>query len=54
MRKYQVGLIGCGSISGHYLTHARDVYSDYFEITAVADLLPERAKAKAEEYGIAK
>lgn len=54
MRKYHVGIIGCGAIAGQYLHNAREVYSDYFEITAVADLLPERAKARAEEFGIGK
>jgi len=54
MRKYQVGLIGCGVISWHYLHFAQEVYSDYFEITALADILPEKAKARAEEFGIAK
>ena len=54
MKQYRVGLIGCGAISAQYLNNARDVYGDYFAITAVGDLLPERAKAKAEEYGIAK
>lgn len=54
MRKYNVGVIGCGVISRNYLRHARDVYSDYFVVTAVADILPERAKALAEEFDVPK
>lgn len=54
MRKYNVGIIGCGVISHHYLRFARDEYSDYFQITAVADLIPERAEACAKEYEISK
>lgn len=54
MRKYNVGIIGCGVISHHYLRFARDEYSDYFQITAVADLIYQRAKDIAEEYNIPK
>jgi len=54
MRKYNVGLIGCGVISHHYLRFARNEYSDYFQITAVADILPERAEVRAKEYDIPK
>ena len=52
MKKYRVGMIGSGNISGNYLRHARDVFADYYEIVAIGDLSAERAKAKAEEYGI--
>lgn len=54
MRKYRVGIIGCGDISAQYLRNARTVFSDYFEITAVADIMPERAKRRAEEFDIPK
>ena len=54
MKKYRVGMIGSGNISGNYLRHARDVFADYYEIVAIGDLSAERAKAKAEEYGIPK
>lgn len=54
MRKYNVGLIGCGAISHQYLRNARNEYSDYFNITAVADILPERAEERAKEYDIPK
>ena len=54
MRKYNVGIIGCGAISKHYLMFGRDCYSDYFKITALGDIDVSKAKIKAEEYGIAK
>ncbi len=54
MRKYNVGLIGCGAISHNYMRGAREVFSDSYRITAVADILPERARALAEEAGIDK
>lgn len=54
MKKYKVGLIGCGAIAGHYLKNAQEVYSDYFEITVIGDLVVEKAKARAEKYNIAR
>ena len=54
MKKYNVGLIGCGVISEHYLRFAQEEYSDYFQITAVADILPERAEARARQFNIPK
>ena len=54
MKKYKVGLIGCGAISGQYLKNSKLVYSDYFEIVALGDICVEKAKARAEEYEIAR
>lgn len=57
MRKYNVGIIGCGDIAGNdygYAIHARDVYYDYFTITAVGDVNVDKAKALAEKYGYLK
>lgn len=53
MSKLKVGIIGCGNISGIYFKNAKDMFGNY-EIAACADLDVERAKAKAEEHGIAK
>src|SRR4051794_28767601 len=50
--KVKVGLIGCGAISGIYLTNAPRFGN--IEIAAVADLLIERAEAKAAEFNIPK
>jgi predicted dehydrogenase len=49
-RPVQVGLIGCGYISGRYLQNAR-LFPD-FEIVACADAAPERAAERAAEYGV--
>lgn len=45
-----VGLIGCGAISPVYINNAKGFES--MRIVACADLQSERAKARAEEYGI--
>src|SRR4051812_31260708 len=50
--KVKVGIIGCGKISGIYLENAPRFGN--IEITAVADLVPERAQEKAAEYHIPK
>jgi predicted dehydrogenase len=47
----KIGIIGCGNISGTYLGNAK--MFNAFEVTAVADLDLERAKAKAQEFGVA-
>jgi len=50
--KYKVGLIGAGAIAGNYIKHAKQVYYDYYDIVAVADIDVAKAKAKAEEFEI--
>ena len=47
----KAGIIGCGNISGIYLDNCIKHFK-VLEIDAVADLIPERARAKAEEYGV--
>lgn len=54
MKKYKVGLIGCGAIAGNYLRHAKEVYADYFEIVALGDIDPAKAKERAEKYEVAR
>jgi predicted dehydrogenase len=46
----KVGLIGCGTISGTYLKVAKRF--PILEVVACADVLPERAQARAEEFGV--
>jgi predicted dehydrogenase len=50
MHKTKIGVIGCGNISGIYLEKAQTF--DILEVKAVADIIPERSKAKAEEFHI--
>jgi len=49
MKKAKVGIVGCGNISGIYFKSGQ--VFDILDIVGCADLLPERAKAKAEEFG---
>jgi len=49
MKPVKVGIIGCGNISGIYCQNARKL--EAIELAACADLIPERAQAKAAEFG---
>lgn len=51
MSKCKVGIIGCGFISGIYLENAKRF--GLLEVAACADLVPERAAARAAECGAA-
>ncbi len=53
MAKARVGIVGCGNISEIYITNLSTMFGNV-EVAAVADLLPERAKAKADAHGIPK
>lgn len=46
----KVGIIGCGNIAPAYMKGCRDF--PIIEVVACADLLPERAVAFAQEYGL--
>ena len=49
---YNIGLIGCGTISDAYIRGLR--VFPWLELTAVSDIDVSRAEAKAEQYGVAK
>lgn len=51
MKKMKIGIIGCGNISSIYLQNCSQVFRNV-EIAACADLILERAQAKAQEYNI--
>ena len=51
MEKVRVGVVGCGNISGIYLKNMTGLF-DILDVKACTDLVPERAQAAAEEYGI--
>ncbi len=53
MDKVKVGIIGCGNISSIYLKNLTKMFN-ITEVVACADLDIERARAKAEEFGIPK
>ena len=46
----RVGIIGCGNISATYLKAAQTF--ERLQVVAVADLDPERARIRAEEFGV--
>ncbi|MNO16878.1 1,5-anhydro-D-fructose reductase [compost metagenome] len=50
MTKMKMGMIGCGNISPAYLNYLSN--SEVVEIYALADLLPEKAHERAEEFAI--
>lgn len=52
MERLRTGIVGVGAISGIYLDNFTGVFSNEIEVTAVSDLLPERASAAAEKYGV--
>lgn len=52
MERLRVGIIGCGKISGAYFKGCREF--PILEVVACADLVPERARAQAAEFGVAR
>jgi predicted dehydrogenase len=48
----KIGIVGCGNISDIYFQAGKTF--EILDIVACADLIPERAKAKAEQHGIPK
>nr|WP_144928695.1 Gfo/Idh/MocA family oxidoreductase [Paenibacillus bovis] len=53
MRKVKIGFIGCGNISHIYLTSCTQKF-DILDVVAVADIFPEMAQRRAEEFNIPK
>lgn len=53
MKRVKVGVVGCGNISDIYLKNCTQTF-DILEVVACADLIMERAQAKAEQYNIPK
>jgi predicted dehydrogenase len=51
MDQVKLGIVGCGNISGAYLTGG--ARSRLVAVKAVTDMLPEAAARRAEEYGVA-
>ena len=52
MDKTKIGIIGCGKISGIYFKICQSF--EVLDVAACADLVPERAREKAAEFGVPK
>jgi predicted dehydrogenase len=52
VRKVKVGVIGAGVISNIYLKNCTGMFEHILEVKAVADVVPELAKKRAEEFNI--
>ena len=52
MKKVNIGVVGCGNISGIYLTNLTGMFSSIANVTAVCDLIPERALEAQKKYAI--
>ncbi len=50
VQKVKVGVVGCGNISPVYLEQMHTF--DILEVKAVCDIIPERSKAKAKQFGV--
>lgn len=50
VKKMKTGIIGCGNISSIYLTNLKN--SPVIEVVALADLIMERAEARAAEFSV--
>ncbi len=49
-KKIKVAVIGCGSVSRMYLPHLTK--SPFVELVSVCDIIPERAKERAEKFNV--
>ncbi len=54
MKKFRIGVLGCGEISAQYLKSAKEVFSDILEVSACSDIVMEKAKARAEGFSVPK
>ncbi|CAM3384176.1 Gfo/Idh/MocA family protein [Marinicrinis lubricantis] len=52
MDKVKIGVVGCGQISNIYLKNCTGMFSHMIEVHAVADLVPELAQKRAEEFDV--
>ncbi|MBQ8402013.1 MAG: Gfo/Idh/MocA family oxidoreductase, partial [Clostridia bacterium] len=51
-KKLKVGIIGAGNIATSAHLPSYQKLTDLVEVVAIADIVPERAKAAAEKYNI--
>ncbi len=51
MKKTPIGIVGCGAISGIYFKMCHQYFQN-IEVVACADLVREKAEARAQEFGV--
>jgi predicted dehydrogenase len=54
MNKVNVGVIGCGRISGQYLENLVHRFAFCLNTSTCADIMREAAESRAQEFGIAR
>ncbi len=54
MERVRVAVVGCGNISGQYLTNLTGPLTGAVEVVACSDLVPERSRRRAEEFGVSR
>ncbi|MDR2618265.1 MAG: Gfo/Idh/MocA family oxidoreductase, partial [Treponema sp.] len=52
MSVQRIGIVGCGNISGIYLKNLTGMFGKRVRVTALTDLIPERAEKASAEYKI--
>lgn len=52
MNMPRIGVVGCGNISGIYFTNLTGMFSKWVKVTALTDLIPERAETASAKYNI--
>lgn len=52
MYEKRIGIVGCGNISGIYLTNLTKMFGRRVKVTALTDIIQERAKKASTEYKI--
>ena len=52
MKKTNIGIVGCGAISGIYLSNLTGMFSDSLIVVGVCDLVSERAEKACTQYNI--
>ncbi|MDR0315982.1 MAG: Gfo/Idh/MocA family oxidoreductase, partial [Treponema sp.] len=52
MNEKRIGIVGCGNISGIYLANLTGMFGKRVKVTALTDLIPERAEKASAEYKI--
>ncbi|MCL2501110.1 MAG: Gfo/Idh/MocA family oxidoreductase [Defluviitaleaceae bacterium] len=54
MKKTRIGIVGCGDISGIYLTNITGMFSSGLELAGVCDLIDTKVARAAEKYNVRK